>query len=39
VLVGNAAAFREQLQRAGFGQYEVIPLQDLDLFAADFKKS
>jgi zinc protease len=39
VLVGNAAAFRDQLQRAGFGQYEVIPLQDLDLFAADFKKS
>jgi zinc protease len=39
VLVGNAAAFREQLQRVGFGQYEVIPLSDLDLFAADFKKS
>jgi zinc protease len=39
VLVGNAAAFKDQLQRAGFGQHEVIPLQDLDLFAADFKKS
>jgi zinc protease len=38
VLVGNAAAFRDQLPRAGFGKYEVIPLADLDLFAADFRK-
>jgi len=38
VLVGNASAFREQLPRAGFGKYEVIPLSELDLFAVDFKK-
>lgn len=39
VLVGNAAAFHQQLQRAGFDKYEVIPLLDLDLTTADFKKS
>jgi zinc protease len=39
VLVGNVAAFRDQLRSAGFGQYEVVPLPDLDLFAVDFKKS
>lgn len=38
VLVGNASAFRDQLQRAGFGKYEVVPLPDLDLFAADFRR-
>jgi zinc protease len=38
VLVGNASAFRDQLSRAGFGRYEIIPLSDLDLTAADFKK-
>ena len=38
VLVGNAAAFRQQLQRAGFDKYEVIPLSDLDFTTADFKK-
>ena len=37
-LVGNAAAFRDQLPRAGFGKYEVIPLSELDLFAADFRR-
>lgn len=39
VLVGNAAAFRQQLQRAGFDKYEVISLSDLDLTTADFRKS
>jgi zinc protease len=38
VIVGNASAFREQLPRAGFDRYEVIPLSDLDLSAADFKR-
>ena len=38
VLVGNASAFRQQLQRAGFDKYEVIPLSDLDLTTADFRK-
>ena len=37
-LVGNAAAFRDQLPRAGFSKYEVIPLSELDLFAADFRR-
>ena len=38
VLVGNAAAFRDELQRAGFERYEVVPLDALDLFAADFAR-
>ena len=38
VMVGNAAAFKEQLGRAGFGSYELIALGDLDLTAASFKK-
>jgi zinc protease len=38
VLVGNAAAFKDQLARAGFGKYELITLGDLDLTAADLKK-
>lgn len=38
VLVGNVAAFRDELQRAGFEQYEVVPLDALDLFAADFAR-
>jgi zinc protease len=38
VMVGNAAAFKEQLQKAGFGKYELVSLADLDLTAADFKK-
>ena len=39
VLVGNVAAFKGQLQSAGFGTYEVVPLSDLDLTSADFKRS
>ena len=38
VMVGNAAAFKDQLTKAGFGKYELIPLDELDLTAADFKK-
>jgi zinc protease len=38
VLVGNAAAFKDQLNRAGFGKYELISLHELDLTAADLKK-
>jgi len=38
VLVGNAAAFKDQLRKAGFGKYELIGLAELDLTSADFKK-
>ena len=38
VMVGNAAAFKEQLSKAGFGSYELIALSDLDLTAANLKK-
>lgn len=38
VMVGNSAAFKDLLAKAGFGKYELIPLADLDLTAADFKK-
>lgn len=38
VLVGNLAVFKDQLARAGFAQYEVIPLGDLDLTSADLKR-
>lgn len=38
VMVGNAAAFKDQLARAGFGKYELIPLAQLDLTAADLTK-
>lgn len=38
VMVGNAAAFKDQLQRAGFGKYELIPLAQLDLTAPDLKR-
>ena len=38
VLVGNAAEFTPQLRRAGFGAFEVIDMEDLDLTAPDFKK-
>jgi len=38
VLVGNAAAFKGQLKKAGFGKYELIGLAELDLASADFKK-
>ncbi len=38
VMVGNAAAFKDQLTKAGFGKYELISLNELDLTAADFKR-
>jgi zinc protease len=38
VLVGNAAAFKDQLKKAGVGKYELIGLAELDLISADFKK-
>jgi hypothetical protein len=34
VLVGNASAFVPQLRQLGFNQFEVIPIQDLDLMSA-----
>ena len=37
MLVGNAAAFAPQLRGVGFGTFETIELDDLDLTAADFK--
>jgi zinc protease len=37
VLVGNAAAFASQLRGVGFGTYEVVDIDQLDLLAADFK--
>ena len=39
VLVGNAAAFISQLRGLGFNQYEVVEMNDLDLMAADFKRT
>lgn len=38
VMVGNAAAFKGQLSRAGFGRYELITLDQLDLTSPDFKR-
>jgi zinc protease len=39
VLVGNAKAFASQLGTVGFGAYETVELDDLDLTAANFKRS
>jgi zinc protease len=38
VLVGNAAQFTSQLQGVGFGAFESVDLQNLDLTAVDFKR-
>ncbi|HKY22718.1 MAG TPA: pitrilysin family protein [Vicinamibacterales bacterium] len=38
VMVGNASAFKEQLPKAGFGNYELISLHELDLTAANLKR-
>jgi hypothetical protein len=38
VMVGDAARFKDQLSKEGFGSYELIPLSALDLTAADLKK-
>jgi zinc protease len=39
VLVGNADAFVKDLRGVGFGEYERIPMEQVDLLAADLKKS
>jgi zinc protease len=39
VLVGNASAFLSQLRGLGFNTYEVIEMNDLDLMAANFKRT
>ena len=38
VMVGDAARFKDQLGKEGFGNYELIPLNALDLTAADLKR-
>ena len=38
VLVGDASSFMNQLTGAGFDRFERIPVQDLDLFAADLRR-
>ena len=38
VLVGNLSGFASQLRGVGFGKYEVIEVDDLDLISADFKR-
>jgi zinc protease len=38
VMVGNAAAFKDQLARVGFGRYELVGLNQLDLASADLTK-
>jgi len=38
VLVGNASAFVPQLQRVGFSDVEVIPIDQLDLMSATLKR-
>jgi zinc protease len=39
VLVGNAAAFTPQLGSVGFGRYETIKIENLDLTTVDFKQA
>jgi zinc protease len=38
VLVGNAKAFIPQLQRVGFSDFEVIPIEELDLMSATLRR-
>jgi zinc protease len=38
VLVGNAAGFVQQLRSVGFTQFEVIPIEQLDLFSASLRR-
>lgn len=38
VLVGNAATFEPQLRRIGFGTFERVDMNNLDLTTVDFKK-
>ena len=39
VLVGNAEAFIPQLRRLGFGTFEVVEMNNLDLTTPDFKRA
>jgi zinc protease len=38
VLVGNASGFLPQLERLGFTEYEVIPIDEVDLMAASLRR-
>lgn len=38
VLVGNARAFLPQLRAVGFGEIDVIPIEDLDLMSATLRR-
>ena len=38
VLVGNAAVFVAQLRRVGFSEFEVIPIEELDLMSATLRR-
>src|SRR5438876_2578892 len=38
VLVGNASQFSDQLKGIGFGTFETVDIQNLDLTAVDFKR-
>jgi zinc protease len=38
VLVGNASVFAGQLRGAGFGEYEMVPLDALDLTSANLRR-
>lgn len=39
VLVGNASAFASQLNAAGFGNFETVDINDLDLMTANFRRA
>ena len=39
VLVGNADGFVKDLKGVGFGDFERIPIEQLDLLSADFRRS
>lgn len=39
VLVGNAAAFSSQLRGVGFGRFETVNLNELDLTTVDFRRA
>jgi zinc protease len=39
VLVGNAAEFVPQLRRVGFSDFEVIPINELDLMSASLRRT
>ncbi|MBI2827812.1 MAG: insulinase family protein [Acidobacteria bacterium] len=38
VLVGNASAFVPQLRRVGFSEFDVIPIEELDLMSATLRR-